>query len=303
VQPLGESAVQAIKALDDGRLRDAEEHIDAAEDDTPLDGLWRQFLRALAAAKRGDFAVALPLLRAVAAEAPTMTHGLKPARSSADSTPGACLDRDILRLAARALEHVGRIYHRQDRPQGCYDAHRDAYDIRNKHGSFEEVWESAGSLGMAADLGGRHADGQAWYRIAAEAGAKANEDAESKQASAWSNLSASLIESGLHDQAVDAARTAQHWWHKHDIGDVAAARADMNLGNALLKLGESLHDRDPARAKAILEEAIEWLGSSREALLAFGHEGPPFSRSTYADARWCDEQADFARRLRNTLNL
>ncbi len=303
VQPPQESAVRVIRALGEKRLRDAQEHIDALPDTTPFDSAWKQFLCALLAVEQGDYAVAVPLLQTVASKAPTTNRGLKAARSSALGTTTGHPDRDSLRLAARALEKVGWIFRRQERPRDAYRVHLCAYHIRNEHGSFEEVWESARSLGLAADLEGRHTDGEVWYRIAADAGARASEDPEGKQAATWTSLSASLVKSGLYDQAVDAARTAQRWWHEHDIGDVAAARADMNLGYALLKQGESLHDNDPAGAKAVLDEALKCLEASREALLAFGHVGPTFSRSTDADARWCDEQTDFARRLRDSLEL
>lgn len=296
VQPLQERAVGAVKALDDQRYPDAEAHIDAIADSEPLDDVWRLFLRALLAIGRGDLKAALPLLREVASEAPTTSRGPDPAPSSAVEATFAGPDPDCLRLAARALEKVGWIYRRQDSPRKAYDAHLCAYHIRNEHGSFEEVWESARSLGLAADLRGSYGDGQTWHRIAAEMGARADEDPEGKQAIAWTNLSASLTSSGLHDQAVEAARTARHWWHERDVGDVAAARADMKVGYALLRQGESQHDCDPTGAEKTLAEAIECLEASADALSAFGPHNS-------GDVHWCAEQVDFAQRLRDTLEF
>ena len=68
----------------------------------------------------------------------------------------------------------------------------------------------------------------------------------------------------------------------------------MKLGYALLRHGESLHDSDPQRAKAVLAEAIDDLTTAHESLLAFGP-------ACAADAHWCVEQKDFAERLRATV--
>ena len=284
IQPQHAYAILAVKAIDKRRPRDAGKHIDAIPDSVSIDRMWKQFLHGLLAVERGDLGAAEPLLLQVASEG-----------SGEDESPPRHAEPTVLRLAARALEKVGWIYRRQDRPDDAYRTHRSAYDIRSKHGSFEEMWETATSLGIDADLARRYADGQAWHRIAAEAGEQAAEESERIQAVAWTNLAASLAKSDLYDQAVDAARTARLWWHKHDIGAVTAAQADMNLGSMLLKLGESLHGDDPERGKGVLDEAVEWLTSSGEALSAFGSDNA-------ADTRWCDEQADFARRLRDTLD-
>ena len=284
VQPEEESTVRAMRALERGRLREAEKCIDLIPDSEPVDRSWKLFLQGLLAVERGDFASAEPLLLQVASQA---SH-----EGEASQTP---VDLTMLRLSARALEKAGWIYRRQDRPDDAYRTHRLAYDIRAKHGSFEELWEIATSLGLDADLARRYEDGQAWHRVAIEAGGHAAQQPQRSQAVAWTNLAASLTNTGLHDAAVDAARTARSWWHKHDIAAVSAARADMNLGGTLLKQGEALHGSDPQRAGAILDEAIEWIRSSREALLAFGPDNA-------VDATCCDQQADFARRLREALN-
>jgi len=284
VQPEEESTVRAMRALERGRLGEAEKYIDLIPDSEPVGHTWKLFVQGLLAVERGDLAFAGPLLLQVASQASHEGEALQ--------TP---FDLTMLRLSARALEKVGWIYRRQDRPDDAYRTHRLAYDIRAKHGSFEEVWEAATSLGLDADLARRYEDGQAWHRVAIEAGGHAAEQPQRKRAVAWTNLAASLTKSGSHDRAVEAARTARSWWHKHDITAVSAARADMILGGTLLKQGEALHGSDPERAGTVLEEATEWLTASREALLAFGPDNA-------VDADWCDQQADFARRLRETLN-
>lgn len=241
-----------------------------------IDYAWRLLLSAMLRLKRGEWISAEPLLREVA------------------ETAGTGHDSDILRVGARVLDRLGWLYRRQDRPDQAYRVHLAAYHIRDRHGSHEELWETATDLGIDADLARRYAVAQAWHRAAIEAGTRAAEQPTAKQAMAWTNLSSSLTKGGLHDQAVEAARTARSRWLEHDIADVSAARADMNLGCALLRLGEFLHDRDVDKCQVALDEASEWLTLSREALLAFGPQHA-------ADTRWCEEQIDFAKRLRATL--
>lgn len=285
LQPSSERALRALRALDTGRYRDAAAHIDAGTDVSPLEAAWRLFLRGALAVEQGHLAAAVPLLEAAADDA----HA-----AAADCTSNS--DSGAMRLVALALEKAGWVYRHQERPNEAYKAHMRAYDVRSRHGSFEEQWESARSLGLAADLRGDSVDAQHWYRSAAAIGASAADAPELRQAVAWTNLSASLTTGGLHGQAIEAARTAQQWWHRHDIGGFAAARAELNLGYALLRQGESAHGSNPHGAREALDEAIERLTSSREALLAFGPEG-------IADARWSAEQLDFARRLRDTLEV
>jgi len=212
----------------------------------------------------------------------------------ADNTAGLHPHPESFRLAARALEKAGWLYRHQDRPDRAYHSHLSAYHIRNEHGSFEETWETATSLGHDADLAGKHADCQSWHRIAIQAAARAAEEPERRQAISFTNLSLSLIKSNLHEDAVAAARTARHWWHKHDMGSSAAARADLILGHALLRHGERLCEAGNTNAQAVLDDAMQLLTSAREALSAFGDD-------TSADVRWCDEQTDFAQRLRSSL--
>ena len=68
----------------------------------------------------------------------------------------------------------------------------------------------------------------------------------------------------------------------------------MNLGYALLRHGEALHDGDPAQAIGVLTQAIDYLTAAHESLLAFGSDHA-------ADAQWCSEQKDFAQRLSRSI--
>ena len=285
IRPENDRAIRALKALDDGRLSDAENNIAAIPDSAPLEQGWKQVLEGLLAMARHEFALAESHLSQAAADLPV-------AALSRGHPPG---DAD-LRLTARALHQLGLLYRRQDRPEEAYRAHHPAYHLRDEHGSFEEVWETALSLGIDLDLAGRYEEAQGWHRLAIDTAAKATEEPAQKQATAWTYLSASLTQSENHSEAVAAARTARDWWLKHDLAAVTAARADMKLGHALLKQGESLHDRQPDQAKPILEGAIQWLTTAAESLEAFGPDHA-------ADVRWCLEQQDFAQRLHASLEM
>ncbi|UCC31222.1 MAG: tetratricopeptide repeat protein [Phycisphaerales bacterium] len=136
----------------------------------------------------------------------------------------------------------------------------------------------------------RYQEGQEWHRTAIDIAEKTSEEPARKQAVAWSNLAVSYADGGRYGEAVSAARTARDWWRQHDIGAATAAQADLKLGSVLLKQGEALHERGDPNAKAILDEAVKWLGAAHGALQAFGPDYAP-------DAQLCLEQQDFAHRL------
>lgn len=203
---------------------------------------------------------------------------------------------EALDLAAAALQKAGLVYRRQDRPHHAYRAHLAAFSLRAVAARPEQTWETAISLGIDADLARRFAVGRMWHRAAIAYGAASAEASDRKQGMAYNNLAGSLIDSGDFADAVEAARHARDHWHRHDLGAVTAARADMNLGYALLRLGASRHDADARGAAGVLDEALTWLASAHEALLAFGVEAA-------ADAEWCAEQRDFAQRLRASADI
>lgn len=283
VRPTHELALRAVAALEKDRVAHAEKHIESMPDLPTIDRAWKYYLRGRVAIQQMEFDTAEQLL--LQASSLAFIDGL--------GKEGA-LDPGALRLAACALHHVGWIYRRQDRADEAYRAHLAAYHFRELHGSSDEMWETAIELGLDADLAQRYDDARRWHRIAIDAAEKASEEPARKQAIAWTNLASSFTESGNHDEAVVAARTARDWWRKHDIGAVAAARADLKLGSALLRQGEALHENTDERAKPVLEEAIECLTTAGEALSAFGPDHA-------ADVQSCLELKDFAERLRDSL--
>ena len=182
------------------------------------------------------------------------------------------------------------LFRRRDEPQQALRAHSPAYHLRNEHGSFEELSESALALGIDHDLAGDYAAGQDWHRIAIEAAVKTKENTAENQATAWSHLAASLMQSERFEDAVAAARTAREWWHKHDITAVTATRADMRLGHALLRLAASRMDSNGSEPEDSLLETLELLRAAQDSFQAFGP-------GNGADVAFCGEQIDFAQRL------
>lgn len=284
IRPTHERAVLALNALDGDRVADAEKHIALMPDSPMIDRAWKSLLSGLVAIEHMDVAEIERSLHRAASLALIVGAGTDESQ-----------DVNALRLGARALHHLGWLYRRQDRPDDAYRTHLAAYRLREQHGSFEELWETATELGLDTDVGRRREEARRWYRIAIETAEKTSEESARKLAVSWTHLSTSLTDDGRHEEAVTAARTARDWWRKHDISDVTAARADLALGSALLKHGETLHGRCDQPVKSVLEEAAEWLTAAREALLAFGPENA-------ADARLCAEQQDFAKRLLESLD-
>ena len=283
-RPTSERAIRALKALEDDRLVDAEAHITALSESPPGEHAWKCRLGGLLAVARGDSAAAVALFLQAASSALVQAYGRE----------DGC-DADAFRLCASALEKVGELYRRQDRADDATQMHMAALRLRSEHGSFAELWESAVSLGLDADLGRRLTDAAKWHRTAIDLGSRANEGAARKKAIASTHLSKTLMSDGRYEEGVAVARGARELWREHDVGAVWAARADLNLGHALLEFGGSLHDRDAARAGTILNEALGWLTGALKELHAFGSEYT-------ADADWCGEQIDFAKRLLDSLD-
>ena len=284
VRPTHERAVRALAALQDARLADAEKHVIAIPD-SPMDNrAWKLYLRGLTAIQKREFADAETLLLQAAATASIWAWSME------DGTAA-----EGLRLLASCLEKTGLLYRRSDRPDDAYTTHLAALHLRCAHGSIDERWETLVSLGLDADVARRYADAENWYRRALSDGARADEEAERKQAAAWSHLAVCLTAVGRHEEAVHAARTARDFWRAHDPGATAVAKADLALGHALLQHGESLYADDSERTRLILHEARDWLTAAHESLLAFGPE-------CAADAGGCQEQLDFAGRLLASLD-
>lgn len=279
VQPAHERAVYALAALAEGRLADAEKHIAAVPDSPLSEQAWKALLCGLLAAERIGLAEASSLLLQAAALA--FINGMG---------EGGPASSGSLRVAARALHHAGKVQRRQDRPDDARQTHLAAYHLRDEHGSWEEVWETAVELGLDCDVARRHDRAQRWHDIAVETAEKTREQPLRKQSIAWTNLSMSFTNSGKHEASVVAAGTARDLWRRHDLGSVEATRSDLRLGTALLRHGEFLHGQDDKRAKPVLEEAVGWLTAAADELPAFG-------AAQAADVRSCLDQKNFAQRL------
>ncbi|MFH1109346.1 MAG: hypothetical protein V1790_09150 [Planctomycetota bacterium] len=307
VQPTHERALLALKAINESRWSDADKHI-AAIPESPLgDYAWKAYLAGRVAAERRDFPAAEA--RFLEAASAALVHGLGAERSALEPiamTPspsqeegggeghGARLLAEAMRLGAAAMEKMGCAYRRQERLDDAQHCHRAAYRLRQEHGSVEERWESAMSLAVNCTVARRDDEAQRWCRVAIDLAAAASDQPAAKQAQAWGRLSAALTALGRHEEAVAAARTAREFWRMHDIAAVTAARADLDVAQALMKFGESVYESDAQAARTILSEALQSLATAAEEL-------PPFGPEAAADVRRSAELTDFARRLLDSL--
>jgi tetratricopeptide (TPR) repeat protein len=288
IQPTAESAVRAVAAMRDGRLADAEKHIAAIEELSAVHRAWKHFLRGRLACARGEFDSAEAPLRQAAAIA--LASGLSPQSVGADTAAEGVVDAQAVRLAAAAFESIGFALRRQDRPAESYRDHWIALRLREEHGSTDEQWESAVSLGLAADLARDVVRAEKWYRAALTLAERAAEAPAEKCAITWTHLGGLLIHAGRHEEAVAAARSARDLWRAHDAGSLDAARSDVGLAHALIRSGESLCTTDAGHACEFVAEGLSLLAVADESLAAFG---PPAA----CDSARCGELVDFARRL------
>jgi tetratricopeptide (TPR) repeat protein len=283
VQPTHERALLALKAINESRWSDADKHV-AAIPESPLgEYAWKMYLAGRLAAERHDFPAAEA--RFLEAASAALVSGLGDEKQ---------VSTDAMRLAAAAMERLGYAHRRQERLDDAHRSHQAAYRLRQEHGSVEERWESAISLTLDCVVARRHDEAQRWCRVAIDLAAAASDQPAAKQAQAWGRLSAALTALGRHEEAVAAARTARDFWRMHDLAAVTAARADLEVAQALMKFGESVYERDARAARRILSEALECLTTAAEEL-------PPFGDEAAADVRRSAELTDFARRLLDSL--
>jgi len=285
VQPPHDQARQAVAALADGRLADAERHTSAIPDTPIILHAWKTYLCGLLAMRRLDLSDAASLLLQAAALAFTEAMGNEGESGS-----------ESLRLSACALNHAGRVQRRQDRADLAEQTHWAAYHLRQQHGSWAELSETAMELGLDCDVAKRFGDGQQWYRAAIESAEQIGEASTQRERKAvgWTSLATSLSEGGQFQLAVDAARTASTLWQEHKPGSVDAARSKLRLGSALLGFAESLLDDDVTSAESALNEAVSRLKAAHDELAAFGEE-------CASDVRSTNEQREVAEKLLATL--
>jgi len=279
VSPDAESARRALRALAEKRLSHAEENIEAIAPVGDAEDVWKAILQGMLQAARLNFPLAERFLRGALLDLEEYT-----------SNGPSVRDPRLGRVAAFAHYQLGIAHRRQDRPKAAYDDHLTAYRRRDEFGSFEELWQSALALGIDLDLAGDHADGQNWFRTAIDAATRSEDTPAAKQAVAWTHLAASLLQHERWQDAVEAAANARSWWHAYDITAPTAARADMQLGHAVLRHGAALLETGAPTAGDSLAEALRILREAKESFEAFG-------AAFVADRDYCDEQIDFAERL------
>jgi len=283
LQPDHEHAVLAITALNQQRYSDALNHIKEIPETPILQRAWKMFLLGrvhMAQSQLGDAESSLLQAAAMAFIEGMSTDQMSPSRE--------------LRLCAGALHHAGKVLRRRDRPDDAWQTHKSAYQLREQHGSPDELWETATELGLDADLARRYEDAHIWFRKALEFADRADQDSQKKRAMVWTHLSNSFAQCDKFDEAVDAARSAHECWVDHDASDVSVAQADLTLGSALLKFAAYLYEQSDSRVESVLDEAMNSLNVARESLLAFGPDHA-------ADVHWCEEQQQFAEKLQSTL--
>ena len=278
VQPTHEQAVRALRALAGLRHADAERHAAAAPEAPLLARSWKLLIRGLLTIERTELRDAEPLLLQAAALAFIDAVGEGDEGSSAS------------RVAAKALHHLGWVYRREERVAEAVRVHRAALLLRERFGSFEELWETTCELGLDADVARSFDEAERSHHQAIDLATRCTQEPVRREAVARTNLATSLAESHRYEHAVAAARSARDAWRRHDVTVATAVEADLNLGSTLLMHGQSLSEREDANARSVVAEATEFLTIAHQGLSAFG--------SDYAaQAACCRAQLDFANRL------
>lgn len=277
--PQHEPTAKVLAAIEAGNLADGQRLIDQLPELQPADLPWKRLLSGLVSLDRGQLAEA----------APCFTEACSLAFAASLSASGAA-EKAMLRLAARAMLHLGWLYRRQERASEASRVHEAAFGLYKMCGSHEELWEVATELARDADLAEPKEESERWHQVAIQAAARVADAPNCKEAIAWTNLSTSLMGRDDHEAAVSAARTARQRWRDHDISAVTAALADFKLGHALLQLGQCLHEAEPGRANPALSDALDQLREARDSLEAFGP-------TVGVEVKTCRAQIDFAERL------
>jgi len=280
VMPSDDDARRALKAIEEDRLADADRIVERMSPTADDAVVWKFLVDGVLAAAKGDFARAEPRLWQAA------TWALL-----ANEDDHA----DAQRLTARALEKIGWIRRRRDRASEAEPIHRHALQIRETHGSFEEMWESTMSLGFAADFARRTDDAVGWFERAVTLGEQCADEPHRNQARAWDAGGAALLDASRFVESVNAYEKAHDAWLSDDPGSLRAAQAAAKLTHAVLKRAESIHADTPTESARLLDDAIARLTETNETLLAFGAPAAP-------DAHWTADQLDFAKRLRAALS-
>ncbi len=282
--PYSDRAKLALKALTEDRLEDAQKHIRLVSDHNPLDSAWRLYLAGCLKIKQQCIAQGKELLLQCASL--IQANEIEQSASQTKTT----------RLRAAALHDAGWTLRRLDRPTDAYKMHLEAFQLRLDTCSLKEIWDTAYNLALDAKLSLDHSLAEKWLRTCIELGKIVPDDPHKNQAVSWTHLARTLEVAGRLEEAVQAMRNAKEQWRQHDAESVDVVKADRALGEMLLNQAASPIDASPVDRGELIDEAIGLLTDAREGLLAFGS-------SYISDARRCDEQRDFAVRLREAPNL
>jgi len=200
------------------------------------------------------------------------------------------------RLAARALLDLGRVYRRQDRFDDASRTHRAAAEAIEQFGSAEESWQIQRELGLDASVAQEFESAAHHLQLALTTVAQCVESPKLKRAVCLTNLARVALAQSRWEEAVENARGAWIAWQAVDASTPTVPIAEILVGTALLRHGEALIEPDPQSAHELLTAATQSLTSAQQALRAFGPEHAP-------DVELCDQQIDFAQRLRASLEL
>jgi tetratricopeptide (TPR) repeat protein len=206
----------------------------------------------------------------------------------------ASLDANAARRISYPLEHLGRLYRRLEAPLRAFRVHLRAFEIRRSVGSSEEMWETACSLGLDAEVDKHFDAALTWFQAAVELAGACGAQAEPFKAQALHHLCSCLMDRGDMEAAIHAARSALDCLRRYDPGGLATVRAELKLSHVLVQWGRTLYEKDAHTASGILNEAVERLSSVEEELRAFGIPA-------MQDVRSCMDWRDFAERLRMSL--
>jgi len=283
LKPAGKREGLALKALDEDRLADAAKHIAALPQSPPESGAWKLYLYASLKLKSHDLPGAEAAFLQAASLAFIWAFSEQPVNIAIP-----------YRLIAMALESAGAVQRRGERATEAIAAHSAAYRLRIEHGSVDEQWQSALSLGISHSLAKEHKTAMQWLCRTLDFASRAVDAREQKLAWTYAQMATSSSELGGSDEAILAARKSLDHWRRHDISDAQVAEAEYRLGELLAALGEKKTVEEPHSAAAHLHEAIQCMRSAGLSLEAFG---PAHQRT----ARICRDRLDFAEKLAASL--
>ncbi len=276
----GDTIRRVLTLLRTGKHADAVGMISQLGAETPLDRVWKDYLEARLLAEQGNFLSA----KKTAQRSASIALSVGPDQANKAAT---------VRVAAAALELEGLCLRRADQPEAARRVHLVAYSLRNEHGTEAEQCESATGVGLCAESLGKNVEAQMWLQRAASVPCT-NAATAKKKSFALFRLSTLFTSLSRHEEAVQAAQTAQNTLADFLPDDLSTISAFLQITQARLRQIEKLVSENSERAGCHMDEVFTQLGSTREELSAFGS-------SADADLAWCDEQLHFLDRLRYAL--